>query len=206
MDTSHVKGAMKEVKGTIKERAGKLIGDAKLQARGNAEKNAAKRQMAAEKTLDDAFFENLKDLYYAEKQSVKATKQSARAARFPELKKAFEHHHKETLVQVERLEKVFGLLGKGARTKSCEAALGIVSEMHEDLKEFAGSPAADAVIIGCAQALEHYEIARYGMMKTWASQLGMKQAAALFDQSLKEEKAADALLSQLAKQVNKMAA
>jgi ferritin-like metal-binding protein YciE len=206
MDTKRVKGIMHEAKGAIKESAGKIIGDSKLRARGNAEKNAGKRLQTATKTLDDAFEETLKDLYFAEKQSVKATKKSAKAASLPALKEAFEAHHEETLIQVERLEKVFELLGKSPRAKTCDAMQGIVSEMQEDLAEFAGSPAADAVIIGCAQALEHYEIARYGMMKTWAGLLGMKEAAALFDQSLKEEKNADALLSKLAKQVNWQAA
>lgn len=151
-----------------------------------------------EKTLSDAFYETLKDVYYAEKQSVRALKKSAKAAEAAELTKAFEEHHEESTHHVQRLEQVFDILGKPARAKTCEAMQGIVSEMTEDLEDFGGTPAGDAVLIGCAQAIEHYEIARYGMLKTWARQLGMSDAAKLFDQTLQEEKAADAKLSKIA--------
>ena len=104
--------------------------------------------MANEKTLADAFYETLKDVYYAEKQSVKACKKSAKAATAPELKKAFEHHGEESANHVERLVQVFEILGKPARAKTCDAMQGITAEMEEDLEDFGGTPAADAVIIG----------------------------------------------------------
>jgi ferritin-like metal-binding protein YciE len=154
--------------------------------------------MATEKTLSDAFYETLKDVYWAEKQAVKACKTSAKAAKSPELKKAFEQHGVESEGHVERLQQVFEIIGKAPRAKTCEAMQGITSEMEEDLEAFGGTEAADAVIIGCGQAVEHYEIARYGLLKTWATQLGLADAAKLFDATLQEEKKADALLSQIA--------
>ena len=154
--------------------------------------------MAKEKTLTDAFHETLKDVYYAEKQSVRALTKSAKAAKAPELKQAFEEHRDESARQVERLEEVFEIIGKPARAKTCEAIQGIVSEMQEDLEEFGGTEAADAVLIGCAQAVEHYEIARYGTLKSWARQLGLNDAAGLLDETLQEEKAADETLSTIA--------
>ncbi len=151
-----------------------------------------------EKTLSDAFHESLKDVYYAEKQSVRALTKSAKAAKADELKQAFEQHRDESATQVERLEQVFEIFGKPARAKTCEAMQGIVHEMQEDLEDFGGTEAGDAVLIGCAQAVEHYEIARYGMLKTWATQLGLPEAAKLLDQTLQEEKATDEKLSRIA--------
>ncbi len=155
-----------------------------------------------EKTLDDAFYETLKDVYYAEKQSVKALKKSAKAAEHNELKKAFEAHAEESAHQVERLQQVFEIIGKPARAKTCEAMQGITSEMEEDLEDFGGTEAADAVLIGCAQAVEHYEMARYGTLKTWASQLGHEDAAKLLGETLEEEKKTDQLLSEIAIKIN----
>lgn len=157
--------------------------------------------MAKEKTLSDAFYETLKDVYYAEKQSVRALTKSAKAAKATELKQAFESHRDESAGQVERLEQVFELLGKPARAKTCEAMQGIVSEMQEDLEDFGGTEAGDAVLIGCAQAVEHYEIARYGTLKSWAGQLGLDEAVTLLDQTLQEEKAADESLSRVAESI-----
>lgn len=151
-----------------------------------------------QKTLSDAFYETLKDVYYAEKQSVRALTKSAKAAKAAELKQAFEEHREESATQVERLEQVFEILGKPARAKTCEAMQGITHEMQEDLEDFGGTPAADAVLIGCGQAIEHYEIARYGMLKTWATQLGMADAAKLLEETLLEEKAADEKLTKIA--------
>ena len=153
---------------------------------------------ATEKNLGDAFYETLKDVYFAEKQSVKACKKGAKAAKTPELKQAFEQHGEESANQVERLVQVFEIVGKPARAKTCDAMQGITSEMEEDLEEFGDTAAGDAVLIGCAQALEHYEIARYGLLKTWATELGMPDAAKLLDATLQEEKKADALLTQIA--------
>ena len=158
--------------------------------------------MAKEKDLNDAFYETLKDVFYAEKQSVKACKKSAKAAKSPELKTAFEQHAETSTHQVERLEKVFEIIGKTARAKTCEAMQGIVSEMGEDLEDFGDTAAGDAVLIGCAQAIEHYEIARYGMLKTWAKQLGHAEAAKLLGETLEEEKSTDANLTKLAERLN----
>ena len=155
-----------------------------------------------EKTLSDAFYETLKDVYYAEKQSVKALKKSAKAAEHDELKKAFETHAEESAHQVERLQQVFEIIGKPARAKTCEAMQGITSEMEEDLEDFGDTEAADAVLIGCAQAVEHYEMARYGTLATWASQLGHDDAAKLLGETLEEEKKTDKLLSDISKKIN----
>jgi len=154
------------------------------------------------KTLNDAFYETLKDVYYAERQSVKALKKSAKAAEHDELRQAFETHAEESAQQVERLQQVFEIIGKPARGKTCEAMQGLTSEMEEDLEDFGDSPAADAVLVGCAQAIEHYEIAGYGTLKTWANQLGYEDAAKLLDETLQEEKKTDELLSQIAERIN----
>ncbi|MFE1599676.1 YciE/YciF ferroxidase family protein [Methylobacterium sp. ID0610] len=154
------------------------------------------------KTLQDAFYETLKDVYYAERQSVRALKKSAKAAEHEELRQAFETHAEESANQVERLQQVFEIIGKPARGKTCEAMQGLTAEMEEDLEDFGDSPAADAVLAACAQAVEHYEIARYGTLKTWATQLGYTDAAKLLDETLQEEKKTDALLTRLAEQIN----
>ncbi len=158
--------------------------------------------MAKEKDLHDAFYETLKDVYYAEKQSVKACKKSAKSAKASELKELFQRHAETSAHQVERLQQIFEMIGKPARAKTCEAMQGIVSEMEEDLEDFGETAAADAVLIGCAQAIEHYEIARYGMLRTWATQLGHKDAAKLLDETLAEEKTTDEALSAAAEKLN----
>lgn len=154
--------------------------------------------MAEEKTLDDLFLDTLKDIYYAEKQIVKTLPKMAKAATAPELKAGFEQHLEETEGHIERLEQIFELLGKPARGKTCDAILGIIEEGKSIMDEFKGTVALDAGLISAAQAVEHYEIARYGTLKTWATQLGMKDAVALFDATLKEEEATDKKLSQVA--------
>ncbi len=152
----------------------------------------------AEKTLKDAFYETLKDVYYAERQGIKGLKKAIKAAQTPELKQALTRHSEESAHQVERLTEVFELLGKPARSKTCDAMQGITSEMEEDLEDFGGTAAGDDVLIGCAQAVEHYEIARYGMLKTWAKKLGMADAEKLLSETLEEEKKSDVLLTQIA--------
>ena len=151
-----------------------------------------------EKTLKDAFYETLKDVYYAEKQGIKGLKKAVKAAQSPELKTLLTKHGEESAHQVERLQHVFEILGKPARSKTCEAMQGITSEMEEDLEDFGGTEAGDDVLIGCAQAVEHYEIARYGMLKTWAKKLGLSEAEGLLAETLEEEKRSDELLSQIA--------
>jgi ferritin-like metal-binding protein YciE len=155
-----------------------------------------------EKTLSDAFYETLKDVFYAEKQSVRALKKSSKAAKSPELKQAFDQHSEESAHQVERLTQIFELIGKPARAKTCEAMQGITAEMEEDLEDFGGTEASDAVLIGCAQAIEHYEISRYGTLKAWAKTLGHGDVEKLLGETLEEEKKADTLLSQIAAQKN----
>jgi len=155
----------------------------------------------ADKTLKDAFYETLKDVYYAERQSVRALKKSARAAQSPELKQAFNTHAEESSAQVERLVQVFESIDKAPRGKTCEAMQGLSAEMEEDLGDFSGSEAADDVLIGCAQAIEHYEIARYGTLRSWAAKLGYADAEKLLAQTLEEEKKTDELLTQIAEQL-----
>jgi len=163
--------------------------------------------MAQQQTLETLFVETLKDIFYAEKQILKALPKMARSAESPELKQAFQNHREETEGHVERLQQIFEMLEKPARGKTCDAILGIIEEGKEVMEEFEGSEALDAGLTAAAQAVEHYEIARYGTLKTWAMQLGMKDAAALLDQTLQEEKKADELLSGLAGQtINKKAA
>lgn len=154
--------------------------------------------MAKGKTLEDAFYETLRDVFYAEKKSVQALKTSAKAAEAEELRQAFETHAEESREQVERLNRVFEIIGKAARGKTCEAMQGLSAEMEEDLGDFEGTDAADQVLIGCAQAIEHYEIARYGLLRTWAQKLGYDEAAQLLEQTLEEEKKTDALLTEIA--------
>lgn len=160
-----------------------------------------------EKTLDDLFLDTLKDIYYAERQIVKTLPKMAKAASSPELKAGFEQHLSESEGHVERLEQVFELLGKTPRGKTCDAILGIIEEGKTIMDEFKGTSALDAGLVSAAQAVEHYEIARYGTLKTWADQLGLKEAVALFDATLKEEVATNKKLSQVAiGQVNRKAA
>jgi len=160
-----------------------------------------------EKTLNDLFLHTLKDVYYAEKQILRALPKMAKAAESEELKQAFETHREETVGQIERLEEVFKILGKQARGVQCEAINGIIEEGKEVMEDFAESEALDAGILAAAQAVEHYEITRYGSLKTWASELGMRDAAALLDQNLQEEKKTDMLLTEMAEaRVNTKAA
>lgn len=152
----------------------------------------------AEKTLDDLFLDTLKDIYYAERQILKALPKMAKAAQSPDLKAGFEEHLQQTEGQVERLEQVFELIGKPARGKTCDAILGIIEEGKSIMDEFKDSPALDAGLISSAQAVEHYEITRYGTLRTWAEQLGLQDAVRLLDATLKEEEQTDRKLTQLA--------
>ena len=154
--------------------------------------------MATEKTLDDLFLDTLKDIYYAEKQILKNLPKMAKAAQSAELKAGFEKHLVETEGQIERLEQVFELIGKPARGKTCDAILGILEEGKEIMDEYKGTIALDAGLVSSGQAVEHYEIARYGTLKTWAGQLGLKDAVALLDANLQEEIATDLALTDIA--------
>jgi len=151
-----------------------------------------------EKTLNDLFYDTLKDIYFSERQILKALPKLAKAAKSEELKSAFLTHRDETEGQVDRLQTVFEMIGKRPQTKTCEAIKGILEEGDEIMQEYAGSEALDAGLLAGGQAVEHYEMSRYGTLKTWATQLGMRDVAALLDQTLQEEKKTDALLSKLA--------
>src|ERR1700719_1020819 len=151
-----------------------------------------------EKDLNELFLDTLKDIYYAEKQILKALPKMAKAANSDELRAAFEKHHDETEGHVERLEQVFELLGKPARGKKCDPIEGIIEEGKEVMEESADTPALDAGLLAAAQAVEHYEISRYGTLKAWAAKLGIKDAVKLLDQTLAEEKKTDDTLSKIA--------
>lgn len=153
---------------------------------------------AKQKTLDDLFLETLKDVYHAEKQILRALPRVAKAAESDRLRQAIEKHRDETEAQIERLEQVFEMLDKPARGKTCEAVQGLVEESKDVMEDFKDSEALDAGLIAALQAVEHYEISRYGTLKTWAAQLGLKQAVGLLEQTLQEEKKTDELLTQLA--------
>ena len=161
---------------------------------------------AKDKDLNDLFLDTLKDIYFAEKQILKALPKMAKAAHAEELRAAFEKHHGETEGQVERLEQIFELLDKPPRAKTCEAIQGILDEGKEIMDEYKGTEALDAGLLAAAQAVEHYEISRYGTLKQWALQLGMKDAARLLDQTLQEERKTDVALTSLAEAAVNLAA
>jgi ferritin-like metal-binding protein YciE len=161
----------------------------------------------AEKTLDDLFLDTLKDIYYAERQILKTLPKMASAAQSDALRAGFLEHRDQTEGHVERLDQVFEMLDKPARGKTCEAILGIIEEGKEIMSEFKNTPALDAGLISAGQAVEHYEMARYGTLKTWADQLGHKDAAKLLQATLDEEIETDRKLTQLAEgEANKKAA
>ncbi|MEO1909266.1 MAG: DUF892 family protein [Paracoccus sp. (in: a-proteobacteria)] len=160
----------------------------------------------AEQTLDALFHETLKDIYYAERKIGTALRKMARVAQNPDLKAAFETHEQETQAQYERLSDVFEAIGKRPRGKTCDAIEGIIAEAQEIMDDFKGSPALDAGLLAAAQAVEHYEMARYGTLKAWAAQLGLSDAKRLLDQTLQEEAATDEILTGLAETVVNAAA
>jgi ferritin-like metal-binding protein YciE len=153
------------------------------------------------KKLSDLFHDTLKDIYYAEKKILTALPKMAKAAQSADLKNAFKKHEGETRGQVQRLEQIFKLIGAKPQAKKCEAINGITDEGKEIMTEYKGSPALDSGLLAAAQAVEHYEISRYGTMKTWAEELGHGDAAQLLDATLQEEKKTDAALTQIAEAV-----
>jgi ferritin-like metal-binding protein YciE len=159
-----------------------------------------------DKDLNDLFLDTLKDIYFAEKQILKALPKMAKAATSDKLRAAFEKHHDETEGQVERLEQIFELLDKPARGKTCDAILGILDEGKEIMDEYKGTSSLDAGLLAAAQAVEHYEISRYGTLKAWATELGMKDAVRLLDETLNQEKKTDETLTVLAKSAVNLAA
>jgi ferritin-like metal-binding protein YciE len=155
----------------------------------------------ATKQLADPFHEGLKDIYFAEKKIVSALPKMAKAAESEELAAAFKKHINETEEHVMRLERVFELIDQKPHGKSCPGILGLLEEGQDVTKEYKESPALDAGLIAAAQAVEHYEISRYGTLMVWAQQLGMTEAATLLHQTLQEEVKTHALLTQLADKV-----
>lgn len=152
----------------------------------------------ADKTLNDLFEETLKDIYYAEQKIVKTLPKLAKSAHDPKLQAAFEKHKEETENQIVRLESIFKMLNKPARGKTCKAIDGILAEGEEVLEMFKNTAAQDAGLVAAAQAVEHYEMSRYGALKTWAIRLGYKEAASLLEKTLKEESSTDENLTKLA--------
>lgn len=162
-------------------------------------KRAAPRKATpAQKNLHDLFHDTLKDIYFAEKQILKALPKMAKAAQSDELSAAFKKHHGETETQVERLEQVFELIGQPAKGKTCDAIMGILDEGKEIMDEYKGTEALDAGLLAAAQSVEHYEMSRYGTLKAWATKLGMEDAASLLDETLQQERKTDKDLTALA--------
>jgi ferritin-like metal-binding protein YciE len=157
--------------------------------------------------LNDLFLHTLQDIYFAEKQIVKALPKMMKKTDSPELGKAFESHLAETEEQVTRLEQVFEMLGQKPKATKCPAIEGIIEEANELIADIKDSDTRDAGMIAAAQAVEHYEITRYGTLVSWAEMLGMKDAAKVLGQTLKEEYGADQKLTKLAEsRLNKEAA
>jgi ferritin-like metal-binding protein YciE len=152
----------------------------------------------AEKNMKDLFLHTLKDVYFAEHEIMKALPDMAAAARTDQLRQAFETHRSQTEQQIQRLKDIFSALDQKAEGVPCEAIKGLLEEGREVLQEFAGGPALDAGLIAAAQAVEHYEIARYGALRSWAELLGLEEVEELLETTLDEEKETDALLTQLA--------
>jgi ferritin-like metal-binding protein YciE len=150
------------------------------------------------RTLNELFEETLKDVYFAENAILKALPKMTQKATSKDLKAAFTEHVEQTEGQVERLEEIFKLLGKKAEGKECPALKGLVEETEELIGEADKGAVLDAGLIGCAQAVEHYEIARYGTLCAWAEQLKMDDAVELLEETLEEEEATDEKLSELA--------
>ena len=157
--------------------------------------------MAKQKTLHDLFHDTLKDVYFAEKKILSTLPKMAKAAQNEDLSAAFEKHHGETEGQIERLEQVFAEIEAKPQGKTCDAIMGILEEGAEIMKEYKGTPALDAGLLAAAQAVEHYEMSRYGTLMTWANELGLSKSAKLLKQTLDEESATDEALTELAETV-----
>lgn len=159
------------------------------------------------KTFDDLFVHQLQDVYYAEQQILSALPKMIEKATAPELKQAFEHHLKETEEHVRRVEQVFEMHGAEKKSAKCPAINGIISEANEVAGDIEDKEVLDAALIASAQAVEHYEITRYGTLIAWAKQLGRADCASVLEKTLKEEKTADGKLNSLAEGgVNRKAA
>jgi len=167
---------------------------------------AAHRTQEAEGALKELFIDEMKDIYWAEQHLAKALPKMIKGATSDELKQAISDHLKQTKNHVARLESAFESIGEKAKAVKCEAMAGLLKEAEELLTETEkGTEVRDVAIISAAQKVEHYEIASYGTLKTLAGNLGFIDAAKLFNETLEEEKAADAMLSQVADTVNEAA-
>ena len=151
-----------------------------------------------ESNLQEIFLDELADMYHAEKQITKALPKMIKAAQSDELREALEEHLNETEGQIDRLDQVFAAVDEKVKTKTCKGMQGIVEEGDELIKENKGAPGLDAVIISAAQKVEHYEIASYGTLASWAEQMGNDRAAKLLRETLREEKEADEKLTGIA--------
>jgi ferritin-like metal-binding protein YciE len=180
------------------------LSDTRRWFRGNKDAVAAflhrqtKEDTMGDKKLEDLLLDTLKDIYFAEKKILTALPKMAKAAQSPKLKAAFEKHEGETEEHVARLEKVFRALGASPKGKTCDAIIGIIDEGKEIMEEYKDTPALDAGLLAAAQAVEHYEISRYGTLRTWAAELGHGDVVKLLDATLREEKKTDDALTQLA--------
>jgi ferritin-like metal-binding protein YciE len=195
----HVRGGLDRVLFVAKETLnflGELMpfGQVFFRTFSNKERSA----MVEKNNLQELFHETLKDIYFAEKKILSTLPKMAKAAQSQDLKAAFQKHETETEEHVARLEKVFEEIEQSPRGKTCDAIMGIIEEGQEIMKEFKGTPALDAGLLAAAQAVEHYEIARYGTLKTWAKELGFSQSVKLLETTLSEEKKTDDTLTQLA--------
>lgn len=155
--------------------------------------------------MEDLMLDELKDLYSAEKQIVKALPKMAKACESAELKQAFQSHLEETKGHVERLDQIFEVLGKASRGKTCHGMQGLLEEGSEMLEEIEKGGVRDAALISAAQRVEHYEIAAYGSVREYAKLLGKKQIVSLLEETLEEEKATDEKLTSISQQVNPQA-
>ena len=162
--------------------------------------------MATTKSINELLLSFMQDIYHAERQILKALPKLAKAAQNEKLQQALMHHREETEGQVERLQRAFEALGKRARGKTCEAINGLIEEGEEVVEEFEAGPVRDAGIVACAQAVEHYEMARYGTIIAWARGCGENEIVRLMEETLAEEKNADKLLNDMAvKDINQRA-
>lgn len=156
-------------------------------------------------TIDGLFVEELKDLYSAENQITKALPKLIKAASSEELRSAFEHHLKETEGHVERLEQVFEILGSSPKGKTCDGMKGVLDEGAELLHETAEGAVRDTALISAAQRVEHYEMAVYGTVRSYAENLGHSQISEILQKTLQEEKAADRKLTEISQKLNRLA-
>lgn len=183
---------------TIRSAPKKSASRRPIAKKATAKRSAARKPMMKDKDLRDLFHDTLKDIYFAEKQILKALPKMAKAAHSADLSAAFEKHFDETEDHVDRLERIFTLIDQPARGKTCDAILGILDEGKEIMGEYKGCEALDAGLLAAAQAVEHYEMSRYGTLKAWATKLGMSEAARLLDQTLQQERKTDKDLTHLA--------